>query len=231
MRSVIVVLFACILSAASASRAAVFSLQHPFSTTSDVSYGFVVSMAEFTNLNLAPHDIISVTFTDIPDQLLLPGNAGAGLDAVIGWTQSGVVPLFDVTFTPLQYRGSFTAASFLLETQLQVTTSCAVGPPTCTTNFYGLSQHDLPFIADDSSVTLQSARVDFEFVGSLSDIYGNLNIEVVGFNAGISAVPEISTWAMILLGFCGLGMLLPTAQVTARTQQQEQSYPQKHTSQ
>jgi hypothetical protein len=83
--------------------------------------------------------------------------------------------------------------------------------------FYGLA-NQFTVALDGTSFTASGSTNAYVFFGAVSDApfssvtittneLGALDNLVLGNGAAVSAVPEPSTWAMMILGFCGLGLL------------------------
>lgn len=76
-----------------------------------------------------------------------------------------------------------------------------------------------------------------DFVGGFLDYYNSVNpyqATAEGFNltsiAAVSAVPELSTWAMLLLGFAGLEMLRSAGRCGRQSRAARPTEPQSHES-
>lgn len=70
------------------------------------------------------------------------------------------------------------------------------------------------FTSVSTSFQALSPNAIFTFSGTIPQVGGDFN---VGIDAvAVSSVPELSTWAMMMLGFGGLGLLLRHKNFTAR---------------
>jgi hypothetical protein len=76
-------------------------------------------------------------------------------------------------------------------------TGCAIACPTVTVNVMGVG----PVTYDDSGHVLDTNGYDFAYNGSNESFRWRL----IGTSGIPSGVPEPSTWAMMLLGFAGIG--------------------------
>jgi hypothetical protein len=69
---------------------------------------------------------------------------------------------------------------------------------------WDLSSSNSPHLDSDTTSTVTSSRQCSGPTGPAGNLRTGL---VTGFNEHISAVPEPSTWAMMILGFVGVGFL------------------------
>jgi hypothetical protein len=66
----------------------------------------------------------------------------------------------------------------------------------------------IPDLSESAGITTNAIAIDFnKFPFGTNAVNGSLDIaqSFASINVGNVAVPEVSTWAMLLLGFAGLG--------------------------
>jgi hypothetical protein len=142
-------------------------------------------------------DVLSVTFSGLQDFPITGFSTSyQHANASITWAP-GQSPEFDAHFALLNYTGSVSATTFGAADTFRNTAE--LNPPFS----FGFSDVFIgPSLASPGEdATLETMRVDF----SLSFASGPISVEAVGFE--VLGVPEPSTWAMLLIGFAGLGFM------------------------
>jgi hypothetical protein len=132
--------------------------------------------------------------------------SGPGLYEVRGDTPaSGYVNFYFTggVLNPLDASWAYTFASATINGQSFTVNSninCPSGPIDCTPHQFGS-----PFVFVEYSASARLLNVDFSIDGYPSDYHLNYAVPDGNYVALAGAVPEPSTWAMLLIGFAGIG--------------------------
>jgi hypothetical protein len=122
------------------------------------------------------------------------GNPAGGLQQTVSTTIGGIYLLtFQLGSDP----------SFGLQDGVSVTAGSATQSFATTNNG---SQSNL-WQQEQLSFTATSTSTIISILGNLGENYVGLDDVSLIQTGGVSAVPEPSTWAMMILGFCGLGFM------------------------
>jgi hypothetical protein len=169
-------------------------------------YSTYISRDQASPINLSLGDTLQVTYSGLPDVKLTDVNDV--MNAFIIWTPyRSSFPIFNTTFHVLDYSGDLVSTTF--------SPSSTFGPgdfvggcpyPSqilCRTNDY---YKTLGIVPDGKSASIRSVEVDFELVSGVDpgDPLGISTLQFETFSFA-GSVPEPPTWAMMLIGFFGLG--------------------------
>jgi hypothetical protein len=137
------------------------------------------------------------------NQWLVLGEVSTHVDYTIQQTMTGLTPgqTYNLTFALASETGCCATAqvSFLSGSSTAALNFTAPSSGNYWTQWGSFSEN---FLATSSSVTLQFKDLAIEFPGGLD--LGLDNVSVTGVQGGI---PEPSTWAMMILGFAGIGFM------------------------
>jgi hypothetical protein len=212
MRAVIVALVGLFSSLnLQSATAAVISVTSPFGPATGVATSSSVNMGvDLSSIQMSLGDVLSITFSGLPSTPLQYNDAHLG--GHIDWASQTIPnPVFAASFVIQDYTGSLFATTFPATLTFQPTPGClpSAGGVFCRSNWFDVLE---PIVASDE-VRLQSIRLDLTLISAP----GPLLLDGLGFYAFTTAVPEPSTWAMLLIGFAGIGFAaykrksLPTA--------------------
>jgi hypothetical protein len=148
-----------------------------------------------------------VPFSGSNDMLLVNGSTNGG-ETVLGYSSPLLLAgtySFGATVTDICCNETFAAAGGVnapSELKFVISTDGFVTSQTITT--FTTSPPDGGVLNNISATFTASSPFEFRIVdGSLAASGNDFGID----NLSITAVPEASTWAMMILGFCGLGFL------------------------
>jgi len=145
--------------------------------------------------------------------------AGGGLESSFTLSQASVVT--GVNFVAWTYQGPITTLDWGISSSPGSATLGTVSPsqvaPTYTNPPYDVSTYNfstgsLSLLAGTYYLPLQSDPTAggnnpfWDFASANADGSPNLTFQILG-TASISSVPEPSTWAMMILGFAGIGFV------------------------
>jgi hypothetical protein len=192
----VVVAASAILSVSSAKAAVLFQSIPALSATPDVP-GWCSSCSGsyrvFDTFNLGSASTITGTTVAVYNAYDFPTNIDVSI-----WTVVGGLPgtqLFDANFTPAQFASTAPGASLTTLVTLDLP-NWALASGSYDISFYnptGLAING--YTGGSGLLYQQGAGLHGDSAGFVLD------------GTATSAVPEPSTWAMMILGFCGLGFM------------------------
>ncbi len=210
MRWFKILLFVAIVGTPCVAQSAVITTTISFDPTLDSSgpQNVYISRVLAQPINLFLNDTLRVTFSGLPNTLLTDVNDV--MNAFITWTPyRPAFPVFQASFHVVDYSGSLISETFLPSDSFRPADYSGGCPyssqEACRTNtFY----KTLGIVPVGDSASIRSVDVDFTLVSGVQPEDGVLvsKLSFESFSLS-SSVPEPSTWAMMIIGFAGVGFM------------------------
>ena len=131
-------------------------------------------------------------------------------DAPIGLKGGDALWNFDYSVNAGALTGTYAVLSIINLANNQTTTftdststRAALGDATQGNGYQNSENLQFSFLADPLGFSAD-ALATYDII---LDVYSATNTELASVSIDVSAVPEASTWAMMIIGFCGLGFL------------------------
>jgi hypothetical protein len=190
----------------------------PASGSAPPSYNVTNSLASFST-SLGPFSLTTGLLTDTATSPFPPTETGTAtsttndlairLDSIFSLTSTLISSTSSVNGTP-SATGSTTLAGLTI-TVLGSTVTIPVNPTPNDVIFSldGLTitlNQQIPDLSESAGITTNAIAVDFNgFPTGVNLVNGSIDVAQSFASINVTTIPETSTWAMVLLGFAGLG--------------------------